>query len=280
MIGQAMIRHNDPTPLLYRALHPPGRCPRHEPLRLAHARTRRRYSRRLRRQSVPLFLQSPEPPSALLCTSPTTTSASSVPSLRRSPCRQSASSAPKKFSVLSSPSISINPPLIPLPPGSDIRSVYLVDPGLAVIDVNAAFADGHRSGVLAEELTVASLIQTLSANIPGILKVKILVEGKQRDTLAGHADLSNFFDVSAVNQLTVATPVDPVSVKCGDGAFGCPPDKGRHLCRFPTRPSPPPTAKPPSPISSEQISPTPPPANSAGRKLPPSSPPSAPGIHP
>ncbi len=90
----------------------------------------------------------------------------------------------------------------PLPPGSDIRSVYLVDPGLAVIDVNAAFADGHRTGVLAEELTVASLIQTLSANIPGISKVKILVEGKQRETLAGHADLSNFFDVSAVNQLT------------------------------------------------------------------------------
>jgi hypothetical protein len=90
----------------------------------------------------------------------------------------------------------------PLPPGSDIRSVYLVDPGLAVIDVNAAFADGHRSGVLAEELTVASLIQTLSANIPGILKVKILVEGKQRDTLAGHADLSDFFDVSAITQLT------------------------------------------------------------------------------
>jgi hypothetical protein len=89
----------------------------------------------------------------------------------------------------------------PLPPGSDIRSVYLVDPGLAVIDINAALADGHRSGVLAEELTVASLIQTLSANIPGILKVKILVEGKQRDTLAGHADLSSFFDVSAVNQL-------------------------------------------------------------------------------
>lgn len=90
----------------------------------------------------------------------------------------------------------------PLPQGADIRSVYLVDPGLAVIDINAAFADGHRSGVLSEELTVASLIQTLSANIPGILKVKILVEGKERETLAGHADLSDFYDVSAVNQLS------------------------------------------------------------------------------
>ena len=90
----------------------------------------------------------------------------------------------------------------PLPVGSDIRSVYMVDPGLAVIDVNAAFADGHRSGVLSEELTVASLIETLSANLPGILKVKILVEGKERQTLAGHADLSGLFDVSAINQLT------------------------------------------------------------------------------
>ena len=50
----------------------------------------------------------------------------------------------------------------PLGAGSDIRNVYLVDPGLAVIDTNAAFADGHRSGVLVEELTIASLVETLS----------------------------------------------------------------------------------------------------------------------
>jgi spore germination protein GerM len=88
----------------------------------------------------------------------------------------------------------------PLGPGSDIRDVYLVDPGLAVIDLNAAFADNHRSGVLVEELSVVSLVQTLSANIPGITRVKILVEGNERETLAGHADLSNFFDVPAVTQ--------------------------------------------------------------------------------
>jgi spore germination protein GerM len=85
--------------------------------------------------------------------------------------------------------------------GSEIRDVYLVDPGLAVIDVNAAFADNHRSGVLVEELSVVSLVQTLSANIPGVARVKILVEGKERDTLAGHADLSNFYDVPAITQV-------------------------------------------------------------------------------
>jgi len=89
----------------------------------------------------------------------------------------------------------------PLGAGSELRDVYLVDPGLAVIDINAAFADGHRSGVLVEELTVVSLVQTLSANIPGITRVKILVEGNERDTLAGHADLSNFYEVPAISQI-------------------------------------------------------------------------------
>jgi len=88
-----------------------------------------------------------------------------------------------------------------LGPGADIRAVFLVDPGVAVIDLNSAFADKHRSGVLVEELTMASLIHTISANTPGILKVKILVDGNERDTLAGHADLSSFYDVTAVNQL-------------------------------------------------------------------------------
>jgi len=81
------------------------------------------------------------------------------------------------------------------------RAVYLVDPGLVVIDVNAAFANGHRSGVLEEELTVTSIIQTLAANLPDILRVKFLVEGKERETLAGHADLSSMYDTIAVSQL-------------------------------------------------------------------------------
>jgi hypothetical protein len=89
----------------------------------------------------------------------------------------------------------------PLPAGSEIRNVYLVDPGMAVIDANAALADRHRSGILVEELTVISLVQTLSANVPGINRVKILVDGKERETLAGHADLTNLFDTANVQQV-------------------------------------------------------------------------------
>ena len=88
----------------------------------------------------------------------------------------------------------------PLAPASDIRSIYLVDPGAAVIDLNASFADQHRSGILSEQLTVNSLVETLAANVPGIQRVNILVEGKTRETLAGHADLTDTFDVTTITQ--------------------------------------------------------------------------------
>jgi hypothetical protein len=90
----------------------------------------------------------------------------------------------------------------PLPARADVRAVYMVDPGLVVIDMNSAFADGHRSGILVEELTVASLSQTLAANLPGIDRVKLLIDGRQRDTLAGHADLSGYLDSAAISSLT------------------------------------------------------------------------------
>jgi hypothetical protein len=91
----------------------------------------------------------------------------------------------------------------PISSAADIRSIYLIAPGTAVIDLNAPFADQHRSGILDEQLTVNSLVQTLAANTPGTTRVRILVEGKTRDTLAGHADLTEYFDVTAMSQ-TVA----------------------------------------------------------------------------
>jgi len=92
----------------------------------------------------------------------------------------------------------------PIGPGSDINDVYMVNQNMAVVDLNNAFADGHRSGVWEETLTLDSMIATLSANMPEIKQVKILVDGKERETLAGHADLITVYDASVVNQLVQA----------------------------------------------------------------------------
>jgi hypothetical protein len=40
------------------------------------------------------------------------------------------------------------------------------------------------------------MAQTLAANVGAIGRVKILVQGKERETLAGHADLTTFYELS------------------------------------------------------------------------------------
>jgi hypothetical protein len=86
--------------------------------------------------------------------------------------------------------------------GADVRAVYLIGNDTAIIDMSPQFATEHPSGVLAESLTVASLVQTLAANSPGLQRVKFLVDGRERETLAGHADLASFYDASAVAAAT------------------------------------------------------------------------------
>jgi hypothetical protein len=89
----------------------------------------------------------------------------------------------------------------PIGAGADVRDVYLLADDSAVVDTNSAFADTHPSGVLAEELTVASIVATLNADDSRIQRVKILVNGHERETLAGHADLQRFYLASNVGQV-------------------------------------------------------------------------------
>ncbi len=89
----------------------------------------------------------------------------------------------------------------PLPPGADINAVYVLPDHTAVVDLNSAFADGHRTGIEVEQFTVFSLVQTLAANLPDVTRVRFVVDGKTRSTLAGHAALDTYYDVATVAQL-------------------------------------------------------------------------------
>jgi hypothetical protein len=89
----------------------------------------------------------------------------------------------------------------PIAQAADVKDVFLIGGGTAVVDATAPFADGHPSGVFVETLTLASLVKTLNANVSGITRVKILVDGQERETLAGHVDLRSFYDVTAVEEL-------------------------------------------------------------------------------
>lgn len=88
----------------------------------------------------------------------------------------------------------------PLTKGSEVKNVYLLSDGTAVLDLTAALVDGHPSGILEEQMTIASMVETMSANVSGIHQVKILVDGKERETLAGHADLTALIEVADIHK--------------------------------------------------------------------------------
>jgi hypothetical protein len=85
--------------------------------------------------------------------------------------------------------------------GSAVNSVFLVNRNLAVVDLNQSLADGHRSGIMVEDFTLMSLIDTLATNLPQLEQVKILINGKERETLAGHADIRSIYSTAAIHKV-------------------------------------------------------------------------------
>jgi hypothetical protein len=64
---------------------------------------------------------------------------------------------------------------------------------VAVVDLSGSFVEAHPSGIEPETLTLLSIIETLHENFPQITQVRFLVDGQQRETLAGHADLTRAY---------------------------------------------------------------------------------------
>jgi hypothetical protein len=78
-------------------------------------------------------------------------------------------------------------------PGAASQNARQTGPLLAVVNLTAGFAANHPSGIETEMLTVLSICGTLHANLPRVTQVRFLVDGKQRATLAGHADLTRTY---------------------------------------------------------------------------------------
>lgn len=76
-----------------------------------------------------------------------------------------------------------------LPAGTKLRALYVTDRGEAYVDLSPEVAAGHPGGSLNELLTVYAIVNALTANLPAVSSVQMLVDGHEVDTLAGHVDL-------------------------------------------------------------------------------------------
>ena len=91
-----------------------------------------------------------------------------------------------------------------LPTATVLLSLYVLPDGTAIADFSDALASEIPSGIQSENLAIESITQTLKSNVPSLRRLKILVHGQEVETLAGHADLTGFFDLNS------AAPVAPV----------------------------------------------------------------------
>ena len=76
-----------------------------------------------------------------------------------------------------------------IPKGTTLRSFYVTDRGDAFVDLSPAVMSGHPGGTLMELLTVYAIVNAVTANLPKVQRVQILVNGGEVETLAGHVDL-------------------------------------------------------------------------------------------
>jgi len=76
-----------------------------------------------------------------------------------------------------------------IPEGTRVRSLLLTREGVAYVDLTREVVTEHWGGVRGEVLTIYSVVNTLCLNVPQIKGARILVDGDEVDTLAGHVDL-------------------------------------------------------------------------------------------
>jgi spore germination protein GerM len=78
-----------------------------------------------------------------------------------------------------------------IPAGTTLRALFLTDRGEAYVDCSREITGGHSGGTVDELLTVYTIVNALTQNLPAVTGVQLLVDGKEVDTLAGHIDLRN-----------------------------------------------------------------------------------------
>jgi spore germination protein GerM len=76
-----------------------------------------------------------------------------------------------------------------IPEGTVLRAFYITERGDAFVDLSGEASSRHAGGSTTELLTVYAIVHAVTANLPTIRRVQILVDGREADTLAGHVDL-------------------------------------------------------------------------------------------
>jgi hypothetical protein len=76
-----------------------------------------------------------------------------------------------------------------IPAATKLRALFVTSKGEAFVDLSGEVQSAHPGGSLNELLTVYTIVDALTENLPAITSVQVLIDGKEVETLAGHVDL-------------------------------------------------------------------------------------------
>ncbi len=93
-----------------------------------------------------------------------------------------------------------------IPPESRLREIFMDAQGTAYIDFSSEFGVNLKGGTSNELMLVYSIVNTLTDNFEDIKRVRILLDGREIQTLCGHLDLTIPF--KAKHDLVGADRVD------------------------------------------------------------------------
>jgi germination protein M len=79
-----------------------------------------------------------------------------------------------------------DPALVPTLPPTAALLEFFQRGDTAYLDFSLPLATDHPGGSWGEALTVYSIVNSIAANVPGVARVQILLDGREGETLAGH----------------------------------------------------------------------------------------------
>jgi hypothetical protein len=92
--------------------------------------------------------------------------------------------------IITAQVLPVGEPLVSaVPAGTTLRALFITGGGEAYVDFSPELVSAHPGGSMNELLTIYTIVDALTVNLPAIASVQILVDGKEVDTLAGHVDL-------------------------------------------------------------------------------------------
>jgi hypothetical protein len=93
-----------------------------------------------------------------------------------------------------------------IPRGTTLRAFYVTRQGEAFVDLSGDLVRGHPGGATYELLTVQAIVHAVTANLPAVRRVQILIDGQEVDTIAGHVDLRRPLSADGTVLATAAAP--------------------------------------------------------------------------